>query len=211
MIVASINLVPLATRRSLEIRRIAAGWGTFVFVALAACLTFSGVAKHRLWKQQLRVDMLTGKCQPVEQMMLKVADMTTKKKQLDEFEQILAQLVPSDDLLQTLGVLANAASDDRTTSVDDGSSPRIRRAHISLQDAEIPTEPLNGLPPTATAHVSLTIWGEDDGQIQSCLERMRQSPRFREVRIRTSGQDGSTAQRQVEIDAFVYVSKKVPK
>ena len=206
MTVARINLIPLPTRRSLEIRGIAKRWAALLSLILVVCLSIAAIADRRLQKQRARVELMAKKCQPTEQLMQRVNQLSNQKSRLNEIETTLAQLMPSDDLLQTLGAIAKATNSDPT------SSTKIWRAHITVQNAQIPTSDVaEPLPPTTAANVNLTVWGDDDRQIHACLEKLRNNPRFREVRIRTTSRDSSTARKQVEVDAFLYVTKEVPK
>lgn len=206
MVVASINLIPLTTRRSLEIRGIAKGWATLLSVVLVACISIGAIADNRLQQQRALVDALAETCYSTEQLMQRVTQLSSHKQRLAEVEGSLTRLIPGDDLLQTLGAIATA------TNADPTSSTKLRQAHIAIQNAQVPNSDFaDALPPATAAHVNLTIWGENDREIQSCLEKLRNSPRFREVRIRTSSQDSLSDQRQIEVDAFVYVTKEVPK
>ena len=202
----SINLIPLSTRRSLELRQIAKRWFTILCLTIIGC-TFAGAyTEHRLSHQKSINVALAAECEPTELLMQAAKDLATEVKQINNVQHTLTNLLPTDDLLQTLGTISQAAASNEQPF------PKLRRLKISLLDAQLPhstlEKSLNGLTST---HVSFSIVGENDGQLQDCVEQLRKHPRFQELQIRASSQESSSQQRQMEVEALVFVSKQVPR
>lgn len=203
---STINLIPKATRRSLEIRQLVKIWASFVGVAVIACSIIGAIAEHRLRVQQQRNEFLVSKCAPTEALMQSTIALSSNQQRLNDIQDSLQSLVPSDDLLQTLGAVSQA-----TKTSTEQNLARLRSLRISIHNATLPgvSEIKSATRPTA-AHINMQIVGNDDLQIQECLENLRKHPRIRELRILTSSQELGSQQHQMEVEAFVYVSKVVP-
>lgn len=208
---ASINLVPLKTRRSLELRRITKRWFTVLCLTVIGC-TFAGAyTEHRLSEQKAKNEALAAQCEPTELLMDESKKLSSEVEQVTLVQNTLTSLLPTDDLLQTLGAISQAIASNNSAT-ENQLLPKIRRLRISLLDAQLPhsTAP-KSMSDAASSHVSFSIVGDDDQQLQECVERLRAHPRFQEIHIRSSNQESASQQRQMEVEALVYVSKRVPR
>jgi hypothetical protein len=209
---ASINLVPLATRRSLELRQIAKRWFAVLCLTVIGCSFAGAYCEHRLAEQRSKNNALAAKCEPTELLMHEAKTLATEVEQVTKLHQTLNNLLPTDDLLQTMGAISQATTFNNPAASSDQPLPKLRRLKISLLDARLPNStPSKSLSEITSAHVSFSIVGENDQQLQDCVERLRAHPRFQEIQIRSSNQESTSEQRQMEVEALVFVSKEVPR
>ena len=203
---ATINLVPIKTRQVMEMRHIINGWVTLGGTAVISCVMIGAVSLHRLRAQQTLVDHLSRQSEPTVKLMSQTQEIVGHRAKLGAASETLSQLVPTDDLLQTLAVFSLASVNSTT------GSPRLRRLRIALAEAKPFSEAQDAAnSESESAHVTMSLSGNDEHEIQVWLDAVRNHPRVYELRIRTSSHDEAAGLRHLELDAFVFVEKELPK
>ena len=203
---ATINLVPIKTRQAMELRHIIKGWVTLGGTAVISCVMICAVSLHRLRAQQARVDHLALESEPTVQLMSQTQEFVAHQAKLDAASDTLSQLVPTDDLLQTMGVFSLASVNNTA------GSPRLRCLRIALGEAKTFSASQDAAnPESKSAHVTVSVSGSDEGEIQAWLDAVRNHPRVYQLRIRTSSHDETAGLRHLELDAFVLVEKELPR
>lgn len=202
-----INLLPLGFRRRIGIRRGIGGWSVVTAVAVGLCLVQISLEHRRHAAHQSRVASLREANEPVQAALQNQAELRRQHHELAMRRNEIDALLPSDDLLQTLGAIATLAADDSSPAA------RVQALQIDLRGATRPSAGTEAAPaPTAPAasHVQMTAVAVDEASLHQLIGRMRLHERFRDVRLRGTAQNDSGGGRRVEIEAEVLVEKELP-
>lgn len=199
-----INLLPLRFRQRVAARRILTAWGWVAAAMVAVCgiqiaLVYSNQQRHRA-----QLALLQETSQPVLAALKQRDALSARHQELVGLRARLNALIPSDDLLQTLGAIATATVDS------DSSGARLQALRIDLSGAT--AAPPKTSSPTASAitHVAFTAIARDEVSLSQLINRLRQNERFHDVRLRSTSEHDPIGGRRAEIEAAVLVEKELP-
>lgn len=199
-----INLLPLRFRQRVAARRILTAWGWVAAAMTVVCgiqitLVYNGHQIHRG-----RVASLRETSQPVLAALEQRDLLNARHQELLGSRNRLDALIPSDDLLQTLGAIATATVDSAATGA------RIQSLRIDLSGATAqPTAPAK-LTASPTTHVTFTAVAQDEVSLSQLISRLRLNERFREVRLGGTAEHDAVGGRRAEVEAAVLVEKELP-
>jgi hypothetical protein len=213
-----VNLLPVGYRRRLEMRTLVLYWASLAILIIVGCTMVTNWTKLRVANMAAKVADLQIAGEQVEDLMVS-NDLT--KQQLRELQFLnghLDSMVPTDDLLQTLGVIATIKSAAE-------HPPRVRALSMNLRGASLPQQAAtngsaaenssyqsrgNVARAAAEAQLVLSLFGTDQGQIQQWMQDFAASPRVRGVQLGRSGIDAHTGGYEAEIQAQDVVQKELP-
>lgn len=201
---SDINLLPLGFRQRIAIRRGIGAWSVVTAVAVALCAVGISLEHHSHVARRQRVAELRKANEPVQIALETLASLRQQHQDLVVRRNQIDALLPSDDLLQTLGAIATLAADDSSPAA------RVQALQIDLRGASRPDAPLRPSPAPSATHVSMTAVASDEASLHQLIGRLRLHERFRDVRLRGTAQDDSGGGRRVEIEAEVVVEKELP-
>lgn len=201
---ADINLLPLSFRQRTAIRHAVGGWSVVTAVAIGCCAVQASLEHRSHTAHRYRVEALHEANGPVQIALQTQASLRQQHQELVARRNQIDALLPSDDLLQTLGAIATMAADDSSPAA------RVQTLQIDLRGAGPPDAvPRAASAPSAT-HVHMTAVAADEASLHQLIGRLRLHERFRDVRLRGTAQDDSSGGRRVEIEAEVVVEKELP-
>lgn len=214
-----VNLLPVGYRRRLEMRKLVLHWASLAILIIVGCTMVTNWTKLRVANMAAKVADLQIAGEQVEDLMVS-NDFT--KQQLRDLQFLnghLDSMVPTDDLLQTLGVIATIKSAAE-------HPPRVRALSMNLRQASLAQQAVThgsaaenssyqsrgnvARAAAAEAQLVLSLFGTDQGQIQQWMQDFAASPRVRGVQLGRSGIDAHTGGYEAEIQAQVVVQKELP-
>lgn len=201
---AEINLLPLGFRQRRTIRSGIGVWSIVTAIAIGFCAVGISLEHHHHAAQQREVAALRDANEPVQLALQTQTSLRQRHQEMVVRRNQIDALLPSDDLLQTLGAVA--------TLVNDDSSPatRIQALQIDLRGAARPDAPSRTSSAPSAKHIRMTAVAGDETGLHQLIGRLRLHERFRDVRLRGTAQDDSGGGRRVEIEAEVLVEKELP-
>lgn len=199
-----INLLPIAFRQRIAIRRGIVRWTVVTAVAIGLCLIQISLEYRGHQTHQIRVASLRAANEPVQSALETQAALQKQHQELVMRRNEIDALLPSDDLLQTLGAIATLAADASAPAA------RVQALQIDLRGATRPHAAGAAAPVASSSHVQMTAVAADEASLHQLISRLRSHERFRDVRLRGTAQNDSGGGRRVEIEAEVLVEKVLP-
>jgi len=232
-----VNLLPIRYRRRLEIRKLLMNWASSAILLIVACTMVTNWTKLKVANTAGKVADLQVAGEQVETLMVTNDGIQEQLRELQFLNAHLNALVPTDDLLQTLGALAML----KQTGAE--HVPRVRALSMNLRRARLaqvdePAEKIaekiagkaTGKATGKTAENSnyqtrgnrqvrsgaedsqlvLSLFGQDQAEIQQWMQAFAASPRVRRVQLGKSGIDARTGGYEAEIQAQIVVQKELP-
>lgn len=213
----TVNLLPTTSTLAVRHHNILVGWGcvallTMVVIFIAVATRWSQVRQQRHLIADLEL-----RTAGVHELMARVGTMRTDYQQALLVERHLQSLRATDDLLQTLGVIATACastidqegqSDFSELNEFNASNERPYFTRIAI-DMDQPQGAWPG-------KVEMDLQGLDEQRAVALLNALRQSKRLQDLTIQRSKNQPSQAGRpsqtsiQSEVHAGLKVSKELP-
>lgn len=201
----SLDLIPQAKRQASQFKHHLIRWGILA-IGCGLVIVFMSVAtRSDLEWRQAELEFRRDGENKVKSIMKTIEDYRGRIKEVSAIEQHLDGLHSSDDLLQTLGTISLATN--QTTSA---SPPTLRRLSIDLTkapQAQDDSEEISEAP----VCVKFDIVAMHEIPIHSALDSLRSHPRYRDVKIRSTSQEGDRNLKRFDVEASVMVEKEVPK
>ena len=205
-----INLLPLRFRQRIAVRRILGRWGWVAAGVAALCSIHVAIvfAKHE--RRRADVVALREQSQPVQAAMQRRDMLRHRHRELLGVHGRIDALMPSDDLLQTLGAIATATVQEPATAEETPAGARVQSVRIDLAGASTPAKADQSTVASPDTHVALTAVARDDATLNQLIVRLRNSGRFRDVRLRGTAEHDAGGGRRAEVEAEVLVVKELP-
>ncbi len=181
----SVNLLPEKYRRREKTRKAIRYWS----LGICGLVFVVGVDALMLWQQKSRslqpLEALRAAASPLAQLGEREAMLARQNHELNRRWKSVADLLPDDEMLQTLGAVATEVAEMAPSHV------QLEALTATLHPAQAKTEP----------HVELRLNVPDDGLAAQFVQNLSQNDRMEQVHLRSSVGGRDEGSRVIEVIA----------
>lgn len=183
------NLIPEPLQQRRLVKQVALFWGALL-IALLVGIGLYLVREHQLASGRAEVlQRLKQRAAPAQQIAEQIALLRDRHLVRQQQWQQVSNAIRPDDHLQALGVIASSIAE---------ADGRVRLQSVDLQTE---FEKRDGKPDRPYGRATLHIRVHEDVAAARFVQSLKQSPRMRDVTLRSTANAGAMGDREVEIIA----------